>query len=113
VKKYFSILLLCFYIFGITKLGFVYSTHNLFHYISNEEHNDKDCNGSCTLIIDAEKSDKSSDSKSIKLNIDNYSSHTFTWFVFTPYIPIQSLAIPDFTSSPPHQSDSPVPPPKI
>ncbi|MBS1491901.1 MAG: hypothetical protein JST55_00240 [Bacteroidetes bacterium] len=108
-----SILLLCFYVFGITKLGFVYSSHNLFHKISNEQHNDKDCDGSCTIIIDAEKSDKSSDTKSIKISLDNFSSHTYTYFIFAPQIPKHTLAISFISSSPQEIADSPFPPPKI
>lgn len=115
MKKTISILLLCFYVFGITKLGFVYSTHDFFHHICHEEHSDTDCAGagSCTIIINAEKSDTHSDTKSFKISIENVSSHIINSFNFIPEFPNQKIVLQDITSSPPDLIELPSPPPKI
>ncbi len=106
-------MLLGFYLFGITKLGFVYSTHNFFHHISHEEHSEKDCAGSCTIIIDAEQSDKHSDTKSFKFSIENISSHLLCSFDFIPDIPYQNFISNKITVIPPKLQELPSPPPKI
>jgi hypothetical protein len=113
VKKTLSILLLCFYVFGITKLGFVYSTHDFFHHISHEEHSDTDCAGSCTIIIDAEKSDTHSDTKSFKISIENISTHLLCSFDFLPDIPHQIFIANNITVIPPKLLELASPPPKI
>lgn len=91
----------------------MYSTHNFFHHISHEEHSDKDCPGSCTIIIDAEKSDKHSDTKSFKISIDNISSHLLSSFDFIPDIPYQKFNSNKITVIPPKLQKLPSPPPKI
>jgi hypothetical protein len=113
VRKLLSVLLLCFYVFGITKLGFVYSTHNLFHHISHEEHEDNDCHNSCTIIIDAEYSDKHSDTKSFKVSIDNISSHISSGYVFTGEIPDTKFFIVTVSETPPEFTELSSPPPRI
>lgn len=99
----------------MAKLGLVYSTHNFFHHHSSEQHqeSDRDCDGSCTLIIDAEKSEKSNDAGSFKVSIDNFSSHVLTYFIFTPQIPTANFSIKDATSSPPEFIKLSTPPPKV
>lgn len=113
MKKILSILLICVYAFGITKLGFVYSTHSFFHNISHEEHSDSDCSGSCTIIIDAEKSDAHSDTKSFKISIDNVSAHIIYGFNFIPEIPDQKFNSKNISAVPPKLQELPSPPPRI
>jgi len=91
----------------------VYSTHNFFHQISHEEHSDKDCAGSCTIIIDAENSDKQSDTKSFKFSIDNISSHILCSFDFIPNIPHQKFISNNITVIPLKLPELASPPPKI
>lgn len=97
----------------MVKIGFVYATHDVFHHINHEEHSDKDCSGSCTIIIEAEKSEKSSDAKSYKVSIDNFSSHLLNHFDFTPQIPEINFVSNFLTSSPPSVTNSDTPPPRI
>ncbi len=111
--KIISIFLLGLYIFGIAKLGFVYTTHDIFHHIGHEEHSEKDCNGSCTIIIEAEKCADGSATKSYKINIDNFSSHIITDYGFTPALPVQNFIIQNIISSPPFLSSLDTPPPRI
>ncbi len=99
----------------MAKLGLMYSTHNFFHHHSSEQHQgpDKDCDGTCTLIIDAEKSEKSSDTKSFKISIDSFSSHVLSYFVFTPQIPDENFSTQNIIESPPRFIKLATPPPKI
>jgi len=82
VKKTVQILILLIYVFGISKLGFVYSTHNFFHGLAHEEHSHSDCSVDCTIIIEAQKSDTATEAKFFKISINNLSSHLIFEDVF-------------------------------
>lgn len=113
MKKAVQILILFVYVFGISKLGFVYSTHNFFHGFAHEEHTHTDCSGDCTIIIDAQKSESNAETKFFKVNIYNLSTHLIIEDNFI--LNISSIPLFIQSAAPPLliYNSVPVPPPIV
>lgn len=82
--KFFSILILSAYIFGISQTTILYTAHNFIHHISGEQHNEKDCDGTCTIIVNSDKSENSNQAKFFKIIFESISSHLTAEFLFEP-----------------------------
>ena len=88
MRKIFFIFLISLYVFGITRIALVYSTHEFFHEIT-EEHQpaDTDCEDHCAIIKVAENSENSTETKFFKISSETISSHLLHLFnnITNPY----------------------------
>ena len=86
MRKTASLLLIVLYIFGFSRLGVLYSTHELFHYITEEHHShESECNEDCLIIKVAENSENNTETKFFKISTENFSTHiTYSFTISTP-----------------------------